>query len=194
MKLLIINGSVRDGNASARVTKWVEAAAHRYLTDAEIEVVDLKTLALPLFTDATPPMMQENRQPEGAVKTWLDALESADAYVFVTPEYNHGIPGSLKDAIDHIDYQLTKKPFMAVSHGGVGGSRAIEQLRLVLNSNLGAVPIPDSISVFGYVGYENSIDEHGAAQTEAVKKSESALQNALETLHWYATALKAARE
>ncbi len=193
MNILIVSGSVRPGNASSRVAKWTEIVAKNTLKDADISVIDLAVLGLPRFEEALPPMMQTDRTPSGAVKQWLDALAVADGYVFVTPEYNHGMSGALKDAIDYIDHQVMKKPFMVVSHGGLGGARAIDQVKLVLNANIGAVPIPHSISVLGYVAMENSIDEQGVAQTTAVQKSEAALATALETLWWYAAALKTAR-
>ena len=193
MNIVIISGSVRQGNVTQRVAAWVEHAAKAALPEAEINVINLGELNLPRFEDAMPPMMNADRHPEGALKQWLDALAAADGYVFVTPEYNHGMPAALKDAIDQIDHQITKKPFVVVGHGGVGAARAIEQVKLVLNANIGAVPVPNSVNVFGYVGMENSIDEQGVAQTEAVKGAEGPLTGALETLAWYATALKTAR-
>lgn len=194
MKLLIINSSVREARASGRVTAWVETKAKETLTDVELETVDLKELALPMFDEAVSPMMNPDRHPEGAVKTWLDKLAEADGYVIITPEYNHAMPASLKSAIDYIDFQIMKKPFVVVGHGGTGGSRAIEQVKLTLNAKIGAVPVPNDVTVFGYVGYENLIDEAGVAQTDAVRAQEAPLAGALETLAWYAQALKAGRE
>ena len=194
MNILIVNGSVREAQASERITKWVEAAAGEVLGDATRSSVRLKELALPMFDEAMSPMMNSDRQPEGVVKQWLDALAEADAYVFVTPEYNHGMPAGLKNAIDYIDYQVMKKPFMVVGHGGVGGARAIEQVKLVLNSNLGGLPIPDSVNVLGFVGYDNAIDEDGNATTDGVRTQEKTLKTALKTLQWHAAALKTARE
>lgn len=194
MKLVIIDGSVRNAKATPRVVKWVEKSAKENLADVEFETVDLATLNLPRFDEAVSPMMNPERKPEGAVKQWLDILATADGCVFVTPEYNHGMPGGLKDAIDYIDFQIMKKPFVVVGHGGVGGARAIEQIKLVLNANIGAVPVPNSINVTGFVGYQDLISEAGEANTEEVKKQEGPLQAALETLVWYAGALKTARE
>ena len=194
MKILIIDGSVRNARATPLVVKWVEKHTKANLPDVEVEVADLKTLQLPPFDEAVSPMMNPERKPEGSVKQWLDALASADAYIFVTPEYNHGMSGALKDAIDYIDFQIIKKPFIVVGHGGVGGARAIEQVKLVLNANIGAIPVPNSVTVPGFVGYQNLIDENGDANTDEVKKQEGPLKDALETLTWYAQALKTARE
>lgn len=194
MNILIVNGSVREAQATERVTKWVESAASEVLGSEELASVRLKELALPMFDEPMSPMMNSDRHPEGVVQQWLEKLASADAYVFVTPEYNHGMPASLKNAIDYIDYQVMKKPFMVVGHGGVGGARAIEQVKLVLNSNLGGIPIPDSVNVLGFVGYDNAIDENGAATTDGVRKQEETLKTGLKTLHWHAAALKTARD
>lgn len=193
MKLLVINGSVRESRATGRVALWVEKTARQSLQDVEIATIDLKDLKLPMFDEPVSPMMNPDRKPEGQVKAWLDELAAADGYVFVTPEYNHTMPSGLKNAIDYIDFQIMKKPFLVVGHGGVGGARATQELKLALNANIGAVPVPVAVPVIGYVGYEDLITEEGEANTEAVKKLESTLRSGLETLLWYAEALSAKR-
>jgi len=194
MKLVIIDGSIRNAKATPRVAKWVEKSAKQSLKDIEIKTVDLKELNLPQFEEPISPMMNPDRKPEGVVKEWLDILMSADGFVFITPEYNHGMPGGLKNAIDLIDHQVTKKPFAVVGHGGTGAARAIAQVKQALNANIGAVPMPVSVHVLGYIGYTNDIDEDGNATTDAVKGLEGTLANVLETLQWYMKALKTARE
>lgn len=194
MKLLVIDGSVRNAKATSRVVKWVETTANTQLSNVEVVVADLKTLNLPRFDEPVSPMMNKDRQPEGAVKEWLDMLSDADGYVFVTPEYNHSIPGALKDAIDFIDYQIMNKPFLTVGHGGVGAARAVAHLKTMLNANIGAVPVPKVVNVLGYVGYTNDINEAGEATTDAIRGLEPALTDALDSLQWYMSALKVARE
>lgn len=194
MKLVIIDGSIRNAKATPRIAKWVHEAAKENLADVEIELVDLKELNLPQFEEPVSPMMNPDRKPEGAVKQWLDTLASADGFVIITPEYNHGMPGGLKNAIDLIDFQVMKKPFTVVGHGGTGGARAIAQVKQVLNGNLGAVPIHSAVNVIGYVGYTNDIDESGEATTDATKALAGPLAEGLKTLQWYMGALKTARE
>lgn len=193
MKLLVINGSVRESRATGRVVAWVEKTAKQSLQDVEIAVVDLKDIKLPMFDEPVSPMMNPDRKPEGQVKVWLDELAAADGYVFVTPEYNHTMPSGLKNAIDYIDFQIMKKPFLVVGHGGVGGARATQELKLALNANIGAVPVPVAIPVIGYVGYQDLISEAGEANTDDVRQLEGTLKNGLETLAWYAEALSAKR-
>ena len=194
MKLLVINGSVRENRATPRVEKWVERHAKALLEDIDTEVVDIKELSLPMFDESISPLMNPERNPTGKVKQWLDALNAADGYIFITPEYNHSVPSGLKNAIDHIDRQIMKKPFMVVGHGGVGGARATEQLKLMLNANIGAVPIPVTVPIIGFIGYEDSISTEGEAKTEAIRKLEGTLKQGLELLKWYMEALNAAKE
>lgn len=195
MKLLIINGSTRQARASDRVVKWVENNVKKYeLSDVEFVTVDLRELNLPMFDEPISPMMNENRVTEGGIKQWLDALAGADGYVFVTPEYNHAMGNGLKNAIDFIGHEIMKKPFVVVGHGGVGGARAIENVKTTLNANIGAVPVPNSVNVFGYVGYQDLISETGEVNDDNVRAQEGPLKGAIETLVWYAGALKTARE
>ncbi len=192
MNLVIIDGSVRQGRATERVTKWVKAAADA-LEGVEAEVVDLKELAMPMFDEPILPMMNKNRQPTGGVKTWLDALESADGLVVVTPEYNHAMPSGLKNAIDYINFQVMHKPFLVVSHGANGGARSMEQVKQALNASLGAVPLGNGVTINGMVGFGDMINESGEINSDEVKKQEKGLVEKLELLVKYAEALKRLR-
>lgn len=192
MNLVIIDGSVRQGRATERVTKWVKAAADA-LEGVEAEVVDLKELAMPMFDEPILPMINKNRQPTGGVKTWLDALESADGLVVVTPEYNHAMPSGLKNAIDYINFQVMHKPFLVVSHGANGGARSMEQVKQALNASLGAVPLGNGVTINGMVGFGDMINESGEINSDEVKKQEKGLVEKLELLVKYAEALKRLR-
>lgn len=192
MNLVIIDGSVRQGRATERVTKWVKTAADA-LEGVEAEVVDLKELAMPMFDEPILPMMNKNRQPTGGVKTWLDALESADGLVVVTPEYNHAMPSGLKNAIDYINFQVMHKPFLVVSHGANGGARSMEQVKQALNASLGAVPLGNGVTINGMVGFGDMINESGEINSDEVKKQEKGLVEKLELLVKYAEALKRLR-
>src|SRR6187431_3130614 len=99
-------------------------------SDAEFELVDIKDFNLPLLDEPAPPSMGQYSKPH--TKTWAAKIGSFDAYVFVTPEYNHGISGALKNAIDFPFAEWNNKAAGFVSYGGAGGARAVEQLRLVL--------------------------------------------------------------
>lgn len=189
MKIQIIVGSTRQGRATPRVAKWVSKIADQTLGVVNIEMVDLADYNLPLFDEPLPPLANQDRKPVDIAKKWLDKLAEADGYIFVTPEYNHGMPASLKNAVDYVDTQLRRKPVMIVSHGVVGGARSSEQLAQVLRSNVGAVPIPESITIVGMVGFSNLISEEGEALEGVVKNAEGALGDALNSLVWYAKSL-----
>ncbi|QQS19021.1 NAD(P)H-dependent oxidoreductase [Candidatus Saccharibacteria bacterium] len=95
------------GRSTDRVAKWVADAASK-VAGAEVEVLDLRDYELPMFNEAISPQYNPDRKPEGAVKNWLDALSKNDAFIVVTPEYNRSIPAVLKNAFDHVGYELTK--------------------------------------------------------------------------------------
>src|SRR4051812_22162054 len=129
LKVGIITGSTRPNRKSADVAKWVLEAA-RKRSDAEYELVDIKEFELPLLDEPLPPSMGKYQQPH--TKRWAAKIASLDAFVFVSPEYNHGIPAALKNAIDFLFAEWKDKAAGFVSYGAVGGARAVEQLRLVL--------------------------------------------------------------
>ena len=194
MKIQIITCSVRDGRATPRVARWAENKARELWSDIEVEAVDLKTFALPLFTEDPSPLDNKDRQPAKNVQAWLDCLAEADGYVFVTPEYNHGMPSALKNALDFIDVQLQRKPVAIVAHGTVGGARSIEQLKLVLNSSIGAIPVPQTVTLVGPVSRGEMLSEEGEVLSPNLSGAQRALESTLENLRWYAEALKVARD
>src|SRR5207253_3676542 len=125
----IILGSTRPGRNGEAVAKWVYEIAKKR-TDAESDIVDIKDFPLPLRDEPVPPIMGQYSKPH--TKAWAAKIGSFDGYVFVTPEYNHGISGALKNAIDFLFREWNDKAAGFVSYGGAGGARAVEQLRLVL--------------------------------------------------------------
>ena len=129
LKVAIIIGSTRPGRNGEAVGRWIyEKAKNR--DDAEYELVDIKDYNLPLLDEAIPPSM--GRYSNEHTKIWSTKIDSFDAYVFVTPEYNHGIPGALKNAIDFLFKEWNNKVAGFVGYGSAGGVRAVEQLRLVM--------------------------------------------------------------
>src|SRR5881227_2784496 len=129
IKIGIILGSTRPNRNGEAVAKWVYEIA-RKRTDAEFELVDIKDFNLPLLDEPVPPSMGQYSKPH--TKTWAAKIDNFDGYVFVTPEYNHGIPSALKNAIDFLFAEWKDKAAGFVSYGAAGGARAVEQLRLVL--------------------------------------------------------------
>src|SRR6266404_4061782 len=129
LRIAVIIGSTRPGRNGEAVAKWVYEIAQKR-TDAEFELVDIKDFNLPLLDEPAPPSMGQYSKPH--TKTWAAKIGSFDGYVFVMPEYNHGISGALKNAIDFLFAEWNDKAAGFVSYGGAGGARAVEHLRLVL--------------------------------------------------------------
>jgi NAD(P)H-dependent FMN reductase len=129
IKIAIIIGSTRPGRKADSVAKWVHEIAKKR-GDAEYEIVDIKDYNLPLLDEPVPPSMGQYSQQH--TKTWSAKIASFDAYIFVTPEYNHAISGALKNAIDYLYREWNNKAAGLVSYGSIGGVRAAENLRLIL--------------------------------------------------------------
>lgn len=129
LKLAIIIGSTRPGRVGEDVARWVYDVA-RQRKDAEFELVDLKDFDLPLLDEPVPP--SQGKYSKEHTKRWAAKVASFDGYVFVTPEYNHGIPGALKNAIDFVYNEWNNKAAGFVGYGSMYGARSVEQLRMVM--------------------------------------------------------------
>jgi NAD(P)H-dependent FMN reductase len=129
IRIAIIVGSTRPGRKADTVAGWVhEIAKKRH--DAEFEVVDIQDFNLPLLDEPAPPSMGQYSKPH--TKAWAAKINTFDAYVFVTPEYNHGTSAALKNAIDYLYREWNNKAAGFVGYGSAGGVRAVEHLRLVM--------------------------------------------------------------
>jgi NAD(P)H-dependent FMN reductase len=130
-KIGIIISTTRPGRFADIPTNWLfDIASER--TDAEFEIVDLRDYPMPFFEEKVAPHMAPP-QNEVALR-WGRKIASFDGFIFVTAEYNHGIPAVLKNAIDHLFPEIQRKPAAFVGYGGAGAARAIGQLELVLNA------------------------------------------------------------
>ena len=125
----IIIGSTRPGRKAGVVARWVYDIATRR-SDASFQVVDIAAFDLPLLDEAFPPIMNQYSKPH--TRAWAAKIATFDAFVFVTPEYNHATSGALKNAIDFLFREWNDKAAGFVGYGGVGGARAVENLRLVM--------------------------------------------------------------
>jgi NAD(P)H-dependent FMN reductase len=129
IRVAIIVGSTRPGRKAEVVARWIDDIASKR-SDAEFEVVDILDFNLPLLDEPVSPARGGYTQPH--TKAWSAKIDSFDAFVFVTPEYNHGPSGALKNALDFLYREWNNKAAAFVSYGGAGGTRAVEQLRLVM--------------------------------------------------------------
>ena len=129
VKIAIVTGSTRPGRNNEAVARWVNQIAQQR-TDADFELVDIADYHLPLFDEPMSPMFGKYTKPH--TQAWAEKIASFDGFVFVTPEYNHSIPGALKNAIDFLYREWNNRAAGFVSYGGSGGVRAVEHLRLVM--------------------------------------------------------------
>jgi NAD(P)H-dependent FMN reductase len=131
LKIAIIVGSTRPGRKGDAIGKWAHEVAQKR-TDADFALLDLATFELPLLDEPMPAQFGSYSHPH--TKTWSAAIASFDGYVFVTPEYNHGTSGALKNAIDFLYSEWSDKAAGFIGYGYTMGARAIENLRLVMAS------------------------------------------------------------
>ncbi|MBM6978252.1 MAG: NAD(P)H-dependent oxidoreductase [Actinomyces succiniciruminis] len=131
-KIAVITGSVRPNSVGGPVAQWVAEKANT-VAGVQAEVLELAAFNLPVFAEELPPMADPAKDP-AAVK-WNETLAAYDAYVFVTPEYNHSVPGALKNAIDFVTPSvLANKAVGLVGYSFSAGHRPIEALRLILSN------------------------------------------------------------
>src|SRR5258708_1462062 len=137
LKIAIIIGSTRPGRNGEAVGKWVYEIAQKR-ADAEFELVDIKDFNLPLLDEPAPPIMGQYSKPH--TKAWAAKIGSFDAYVFVTPEYNHGISGALKNAIDFLFAEWNNNAPGFVSYACPGGGPDVRQRPVRSGRRLGRRP------------------------------------------------------
>lgn len=156
MKIGIIVGSVRQGRAASAVGQWVKEVAEQH-DDATFELVELADFDLPLLTSPTVPGMANRAYDDERVTRWGQTIDSYDGFIFVTPEYNHSIPGAFKNAFDSLAPEWMGKTVGFVSYGADNGVRAVEHWRtIVANFSMHAVRQQVSLGLFTEFG-ENGL-------------------------------------
>lgn len=129
-KIGIITGSTRPGRNSLQVAQWVKSIADKR-GDAEYEIVDLKEFNLPMYAEPISAAYSQDYQTPEAMP-WSRKIAELDGYVFICPEYNHGVTSALKNAIDYLYVEWNNKAAGIVSYGSSGGVRAAEALRIIM--------------------------------------------------------------
>jgi NAD(P)H-dependent FMN reductase len=191
LKLQVIIGSTRDGRNADLVSRWCVPAIHSHAAFSA-EILDLRTWALPFFqeTIATVGDFNDPTYSDPLVRRWNDKIREADAYIIVTPEYNHSLPAVLKNAIDSVffSYGFRHKPvaFVGYSLGVAAGVRAIEALNQIMLETE-AVPVRTQ-TLIPFVA--NAFDGLGQPTNPALSLG---LNVMLDDLAWLGGALKTAR-
>lgn len=184
LKIAVILGSTRPGRKGKAVADWVLERASRR-TEASYELVDLADFPLPHLDEAMPPSMGQYAHEH--THAWAAAVAGYDAYVFVTPEYNHSISGVLKNAIDYLYTEWNNKAAAFVSYGGVGGARAVEHLRGIA-SELQLAHVRQQLSFSMLTDFRNWSEFTPGAHHEA------AIENLFGQLESWARAMRTVRE
>jgi NAD(P)H-dependent FMN reductase len=184
LKVAIILGSTRPGRNGEAVARWVYDTAKKRRSDATFEYVDIKGFNLPLLDEPVPP--SQGRYSKDHTKTWSAKIDSFDAFVFVTPEYNHGIPGALKNAIDFLYREWNNKAAGFVSYGSAGGVRSVEHLRLVM-AELQVADVRAQVTLSLFTDFENFTKFRPAPHHE------KSFNDMLDQVSAWGTALKALR-
>jgi len=186
-KLLIVIASTRPGRIGLPVARWfIEEASGQ--GRFELEVADLAELALPLLDEPKHPRLREYTKDH--TRAWSATVEAADAFVFVTSEYNYGYPAALKNAIDYLHHEWLFKPVGFVSYGGVAaGTRSVQQLKQVVTA-LRMMPVGESVSIPFVASF---LDDDGAIQgNEVMVKAAAAMLDELERVQEALRPLRAA--
>ncbi len=129
LNIAIIIGSTRPNRVGESVARWVFDHVSKR-DDATFELIDLRDYNLPLLDEPIPPSM--GKYSNDHTLRWSEKISSFDAFIFVSPEYNHGTSGALKNAIDFLYKEWNNKVAGFVAYGSAGGTRAVENLRLIM--------------------------------------------------------------
>ena len=180
-KLNIVIGSTRPGRVGPVVAQWLDEVARQH-SEFEVELVDLAAFDLPLLNEQAHPMTQQYTQE--ATQRWSQSVASADAFIFVTPEYNYFPPAALVNAVQVVAKEWHYKPAAVVSYGGIsGGLRAAQVLRQLLsNVNVYALTQPVPVPLFTQFVGEDGVFRPGELITDGVRQM-------LDEIHTVATTM-----
>jgi NAD(P)H-dependent FMN reductase len=184
-KVMIVIASTRPGRAGLPVGQWIEHEA-RLNGGFEVVVTDLAELNLPFLDEPNHPRLHQYTHQH--TKDWSAKVDACDAFIFVTPEYNHSMNAPLKNALDYLCQEWQYKPVAFVSYGGVsGGTRAVQVIKQVVAA-LKMVAVYEAVNipfVHQYIDEERNFQPSEPAQR--------AVPVMLNELHRWAVALKPMR-
>ncbi|OGE25667.1 hypothetical protein A3C26_01745 [Candidatus Daviesbacteria bacterium RIFCSPHIGHO2_02_FULL_39_12] len=185
IRIKIITGSVRPGRFNIQPATWIYEIAKKRI-DMEAELLDLLNINLPFLDESVPP--SQRQYSKGHTKKWSKIIKEADGFIFVTPEYNHGVSPVLKNAVDYLFYEWHYKPVSFISYGSLAaGSRAVEHWRGIA-AEIKMYDLREQVMLSNY--WEN-LDENGKYQfNDAHEKSANTM---LDALTFWARKMKEAR-
>ncbi|NJM82702.1 MAG: NAD(P)H-dependent oxidoreductase [Tabrizicola sp.] len=188
-KIALIIGSTRKTRFADKPAQWMLKQAQAR-EDMEVELVDLRDFDLPLFDEPASNMWMPSSDPRAVA--WQEKLAGFDGYIFVVAEYNRSITGALKNALDQAYKEWVRKPMTAIAYGSVGGTRALEHLRLIA-VELQMVPTRNAV----HIGMGDFFKVHPMGSNAPIEEIEAnilpATKASLDDLVWWAKATMAAR-
>ena len=186
-KIAIILSTTRAARFGHKAGQWIHDTA-KERSDMEFHLVDLRDHPLPFFDEVATNAWVPTQNAEGV--RWQKKIGQYDGYIFVTAEYNHGVPAVLKNALDFAYPEWNRKPAAFVGYGAIGAARAIEQLRLI-TIELQMAPTRSAVHLAGADFMAALREGKPISDFAYLKPTADALLN---ELAWWATALKTARE
>lgn len=149
MKIAIIVGSTRPGRTGSAIGQWVKEQADGHESGASFDLLELADFDLQLLNEPTVPGAANRQYENPQTREWGKAIDQYDGFVFVTPEYNHGVPAAFKNALDVLYPEWNNKAVAFVAYGADGGVRAVEQWRqIVANVMMADVRAQVSLNMF----------------------------------------------
>lgn len=186
IKIKVIAGSVRPGRFNIQPAAWITKIAKKR-KGLKVELLDLAVIKLPFLDEPIPPMM--NKYSKKHTKKWSKTISEADGFVFVTPEYNHGVSPALKNAIDYLYHEWNSKPVSFISYGSMaGGTRSVEHLRGIV-AELKMYDLREQIMLPNYFGNLDKSGKYQFTDKHAVEADEM-----LDNLIFWAKKMKEARQ
>lgn len=190
INIKVIAGSTREGRFSDKAASWI-AEEIKKQKGVAVEVLDLRDYEMPFFNEPMSPSFKQEPYKDEVVARFTKKVAEGDAFVIVTPEYNHGTSGVLKNALDWVYPEWNNKPVAFVSYGSVGGARAVEQLRL--NAiELQMAPIRNAVHIPGEQYFQVLFGKMNAKDLFASVSRQ--VEDMITQLLWWARVLKNARE
>jgi NAD(P)H-dependent FMN reductase len=183
-KLLVIIASTRPGRLGLPIANWAISEIEKY-GGFEVDVADLALMDLHMLDEPENPVHRKYTKPHTIA--WSKRVDAADAILIVTPEYNHGMPGSLKNAMDFLYHEWNYKPVAFVSYGGMsGGMRSVQMAKQVATTQK-MMPLPEAVSIHMVPRFMHD------GQFVPDETLENSLKRVLGELTRWATALRAMR-
>lgn len=195
LRISVVLGSTREGRFGEKPAQWILEELQKQ-AGVTAELLDLRDYPMPFFDSQVPPSMAKGQYAHESVQQWAKKIAASDTFIIVTPEYNHGYPAVLKNALDWLHPEWHRKAVGFVSYGSAVGARAVEQLRQVV-IELQLVPIKSSIHIPAdiFMAAMMGTGPSGSALFAPLRDGPRGdrVQQFFDDLLWTARALKSAR-